>query len=127
MLRRALLARSRASNVGWAETKAKLKAVVHATFALPALYSRADGSAAFPTTVRVNNDVRVVGGGGTKGFMEMIQDIPKLRIPIIDMAGSPPKIEDRVSVPSEGVVFVIRNVNPIDGALFYVVEVEVDE
>lgn len=112
--------------MGWAETKAKLKAVVHTTFALPALYTRAAGGVGFDTSVRLNNDVRMIGGEGTKGFMQILQDIPKLRIPIIDMAGIPPALEDRVSIPSENRVLVIRNVNPNDGA-FHVVEVEVDE
>lgn len=111
--------------MGWAETKAKLKAVVHTTFALPALYTRAAGGTGFATSVRLNNDVRMIGGSGDQGFMQIIQDIPKLRIPIFDLAGIPPKLEDRVEVPSENVVFVIRNVNPDDGA-FHVVEVEVD-
>lgn len=112
--------------MGWAETKASLKAVVHATFALPALYTRAANGASFPTSVRLNSDVRTVGGMGDKGFMQMIQDIPKLRIPIIDMEGVPPKMMDRVTVTSENATFVIRNVNPDDGA-FHVVEVEVAE
>jgi hypothetical protein len=108
----------------WAAAKAKLKAVVHQTFALPALYTRAAaGSVAFPVTARVNNDVRSVGGAGEQGFMQIIQDIPKLRIAITDLQGIAPKLDDRVDIPSENAVYVVRNVNPNDGA-YYVVEVE---
>ena len=112
--------------MGWAETKASLKAVVHKTFALPALYTRASGGPSFAVTARLNNDVRSIGGSGSQGLMQMIQDIPKLRIAIADMGGVPPKMMDTVSIPSEDAVFIVRNRNPNDGA-YYVVEVEVAE
>jgi len=111
--------------VDWAQAKAALKATVHNTFALPALYTRAaSGGASFPVTARVNNDVRTIGGSGSQGFMQIVADIPKLRIAVADMQGFKPQIEDRVDIPSENTTFVVRNVNPLDGA-YFVVEVEV--
>jgi hypothetical protein len=109
--------------MGWAEEKAKLKAKVHETFALPALYTRAETGASFPVTARLNNDVRAVGGNSEQGFMQIIQDIPKLRIAIAEMQGFLPCLEDRIDIPSENKTFVVRNRNPDDG-VFHVVEVE---
>lgn len=107
----------------WAAAKAKMKAEVHLTFALPGFYTVNNTFSSFPVTVRVNNDVRSIGGTSDRGFMQIVQDIPKLRIPISEMQGFVPNIEDRIEIPSENAAFVVRNRNPNDGA-FYVVEVE---
>lgn len=115
--------------MSWAEQKAKLKDTVHSTFALPAIYTRKNGSNAgmepFPISARLNTDVRVAGGNAQQGFTQIIQDVPKLRLDSTVMAanGGRPEIDDLISIPSEGQVYRINNVRPMDGK-FYVVEVE---
>lgn len=110
--------------MSWADEKAKLKAKVHETFALPAVYTRAaSGSAGIDIVARVNNNVRLVGGSSLAGFMQILQDVPKLRIAKADLGNVPPDIQDKISIASEGIVAVVNNRNPDDGA-YYVVEVE---
>lgn len=111
--------------MGWAEQKAMLKDTVHMTFRLPALYTRAGNpGASFDIQVRLNNDIRTVGGNSSAGFAQIIQDVPKLRIdPAEVLDGLRPNIDDTILIPSENTTFRINNIMPMDGK-FYVVEVE---
>jgi hypothetical protein len=118
--------------MSWADQKASLKAAVHATFALPALYTRASDDPsvpALPLSVRYNAGIRMVGGQSSNGFAQIIQDVPQLRIDkdeLIDSVTQLPVLpmqDDVIEIPSEGGKFRINNIHPMDGK-YHVVEVE---
>lgn len=119
--------------MSWADDKASLKATVHNTFALPALYTRAsDGPGVvspLPVGARYNSDIRMIGGQSSNGFAQIIQDVPKLRIDSAELVDPitlemfSPKQDDLIAIPSEGATFRVNNILPMDGK-YFVLEVE---
>jgi hypothetical protein len=118
--------------MSWADQKASLKAEVHATFALPAFYTRASDDPSVPPlalTVRYNAGNRMIGGQSSNGFAQIIQDVPQLRIDKDDLIDSVtllpvlPQQDDTIEIPSEGGKFRVNNIHPMDGK-YHVLEVE---
>lgn len=112
--------------MSWADDKAALKATVHATFALPIVYTRVVGGVpgvVTSLTARFNGDIRLLGGLSSVGYAQMVQQVPVLRIDKNDLLGGDPRVGDLILIPSEYLNLRVNNIQAMD-QIYHIIEVE---
>lgn len=61
--------------MGWAETRAKARRVVHSTFALPAVYTSKDGNTVVPCNARKHNELKTFGDLDREQYAQVVTDV----------------------------------------------------
>lgn len=114
----------------WAGQRNAMRAIVHDQFAVPAQYLRAVDSGGTPFTLlggaRVKKDVRQVGGKASDGLLQIIRDIPELRIDPVDLTAAPEQDDLIYLLAPDGSVAETKqvvDVLPKDG-IYYVLQVQ---
>ena len=95
--------------MGWAEIRKKARATVHATFALPAVYTSPDGLTVIPCMARKHNEKKVFGDLDREGFAQIIEDVNQV---IFDEIEVTPQRKGTVSFENGTEVFTIVNLLP---------------
>lgn len=95
--------------MGWAEIRKKARAVVHATFALPAVYSSPDGLTVIPCMARKHNEKKAFGDLDREGFALSIEDVNQV---VFDELEVVPQRNGTVSFENGTEVFTIVSLLP---------------
>lgn len=71
--------------MGWAETRAKARSVVHSTFSLPAVYTSPDG-VPVACMARKHNNMKTFGDLDREGFALNIEDVNQVIFDKLEVA-----------------------------------------